>query len=152
MPHCTSTVPLCTHGSRKTKGTDISYHRFPNRPLRSVWLRNLRRDNPRERTNTYGCSAHFTPDHFEPNKELIPRFKKRKMIKPSAVPTVFAFPKNRAIKVCILLSELLYYMSFTNKQSYLPFRTKCIHNPVQVLLISGIRILFLIFIYRILQI
>ena len=118
MPHCT--VPLCTNGSRKTKGTDISYHRLPNGPLRSVWLRNLRREIPRERANTYVCGAHFTPDCFQPNIELIPGFKKRKMLKPSAVPTIFAFPtkakenktrssslrqiRNRAIKVCRPLS------------------------------------------------
>ena len=90
MPPCT--VPLCTNGSRKTKETGISYHRLPNGPLTSVWLRNLRRENPRERANAYVCSAHFTPDCFEPNIELIPGFKKRKMLKPSAVPIIFAFP------------------------------------------------------------
>lgn len=90
MPHCT--VPLCTNGSRKTKGTDITYHRLPNGPMKSVWLRNLRRDNPRERGNTYVCSAHFTPDCFEPATEIIPGFKKRKTLKPSATPTIFAFP------------------------------------------------------------
>ena len=63
MPHCT--LPLCTNGSRKTKEMDISYHRLPNGPLRSVWLRNLHQENPRERANTYVCSAHFTPDCFD---------------------------------------------------------------------------------------
>jgi hypothetical protein len=81
MPHCT--VPLCTNGSRKTKGTDISYHRLPNGPLRSVWLHNLRLENPRERVNTYVCSTHFAPDCFELNAEVIPGFKKRKTLKPS---------------------------------------------------------------------
>lgn len=88
MPHCTA--PLCTNGSRKTKGTDITYHRLPNGPMKSV--RNLRRENPRERGNTYVCSAHFTPDCFELAIEIIPGFKKRKMLKPSATPTIFAFP------------------------------------------------------------
>ena len=36
MPHCM--VPMCTNGWRKTKGTDISYHRLPSGPLKSVWL------------------------------------------------------------------------------------------------------------------
>ena len=90
MPHCT--VPLCTNGSPKTKGSDISYHRLPNGPLKSVWLRNIRRENPRQRVNTFVCSAHFTPDCFQPSVELIPRYKKPKKLKPSAVPTLFAFP------------------------------------------------------------
>ena len=45
-----------------------------------------------ERGNTYVCSVHFTWDCFEPTMEIIPGFKKRKMLKPSAVPTIFAFP------------------------------------------------------------
>ena len=52
----------------------------------------MRRENPCVRFNTYVCSAHFTPDCFESAKEIIPGFKKRKMLKPSAVPTIFAFP------------------------------------------------------------
>lgn len=90
MPHCT--VHLCTNGSRKAQGTDISYHRLPNWPLKNVWLRNIRRENPCVRFNSYVCSAYLTPDCFEPAKEIIPGFKKWKMLKPSAVPTIFAFP------------------------------------------------------------
>jgi hypothetical protein len=90
MPHCA--VPLCTNGSRKTKGTDISYHRLPTGPLKDVWLRNLRRANLRDRGYTYVCSAHFTPDCFERNTGLIPGYKKRKMLKSEAVPTIFSFP------------------------------------------------------------
>ena len=70
----------------------VSYHRLPKGSLRSVWQRNLRRQSPPSRGNTYVCSAHFTPDCFERNIELIPGFKKRKMLKPSEVPTIFPFP------------------------------------------------------------
>ena len=90
MPHCA--VPLCTNGRRKTKGSDISYHRLPSGPLRDVWLRNLRRANLRDHGYTYVCSTHFTPDCFETNTGLIPGFKKRKILKPQAVPTIFSFP------------------------------------------------------------
>ena len=101
----------------------LSY-RLSNGPLRSVWLRNLRRENPRERANTYVCSAHFAPDCFEPTAEVIPGFKKRKTLKPSAVPTMFAFTtkgnenktrlssvkqiRNRTRKVWRFLSHILY--------------------------------------------
>ena len=40
-------VPLCTNGWRKYKETDITYHRLPTGPLKTIWLRNIRRDNPR---------------------------------------------------------------------------------------------------------
>ena len=33
--HCA--VPLCTNGSRKTRGMDISCHRLLNGPLKDVW-------------------------------------------------------------------------------------------------------------------
>ena len=45
MPHCM--VPLCTNGWRKNKERDITYHRLPTGPLKTIWLRNIRRDNPR---------------------------------------------------------------------------------------------------------
>ena len=71
---------------------DISYHRLPNGPLKDIWLRNIRRENPRDRGYTYVCSAHFTPDCFEANTGLIPGFKK-----PTAVPTVFSFPTKYSV-------------------------------------------------------
>ena len=39
MPHCT--VPMRSNGWRKTKGTDLTYHKL-SRPL--ILLRNIRRD------------------------------------------------------------------------------------------------------------
>ena len=95
MPHCA--VLLCANGSRKTRGMDISYHRLPNGPLKDIWLRNIRQENPRDRGYTYVYSAHFTPDCFEANTGLIPGFKKRKMLKPTAVPTVFSFPTKYSV-------------------------------------------------------
>ena len=89
MPHCA--VPLYTNGSRNTKGMNISYHRLPNGPLRDIWVRNLRRENLRDRGYSYVYSAHFTPDCSGANTGLIPAFKKRKMLRPTAVPTVFSF-------------------------------------------------------------
>ena len=88
MPHCS--VPLRKNYSQKTKGTGISYHRLPNGPL-SVWLRNIRRENPGPRAHTFVCSAHFTEDCFQPGVETIPGFKKVKMLISSAIPTIFKF-------------------------------------------------------------
>ena len=89
MPHCS--VPLCKNYSQKTKGTRISYHRLPNGPLKSVWLRNIRRENPRPRAHTFVCSTHFTEDCFQPGVEIIPGFKKAKTLLSSAIPTIFKF-------------------------------------------------------------
>ena len=46
MPHCM--VPNCSNGWRKTKGTNITYHRVPNNHMKNVWLQKIRRDNPRK--------------------------------------------------------------------------------------------------------
>ena len=89
MSHCS--VPLCKNHSQKTKETGISYHRLPNGPLKSIWLRNIRRENPCPRTLTFVCSAHFKEDCFQPGVEIIPGFKKVKTQISSAIPTIFKF-------------------------------------------------------------
>ena len=70
MPYCM--VPGCTNCSKKTKGSDISYHRLPNdQQMRRTWLRRVRRDNLPKANSCYVCSVHFTPDCFEGSlKEL----------------------------------------------------------------------------------
>ena len=91
MPHCI--VPFCTNSYRKTKGTKISYHRLPVGPLRSIWLRNIRRKNLRSKGHSFVCSEHFSPDCYEDEREVIPGFsKKGRKLKPRSVPTIFPFP------------------------------------------------------------
>ena len=87
MPHCS--VPLCENYSQKTKGTGINYHRLPNGSLKSVWLRNIRRENPPPPAQSFVCSAHFTDDCFQPGVAIIPGFKKFKTLMSSAIPTIF---------------------------------------------------------------
>ena len=90
MPHCM--VPFCTNGYRKTKGTKISYHRLPVGPLRNIWLRNIRRENPRSQGHSFVCSEHFSPDCYENEKEVILGFSnKGRKLKRSSVPTIFPF-------------------------------------------------------------
>ena len=90
MPYCM--VPSCTNFSKKTKGSDISYHRFPNdQQMRRTWLRWIRRENLSKANSCYACSAHFTPDCFEgPLKELF-GMKGKKTLKPGSVPSIFPF-------------------------------------------------------------
>ena len=59
-------VPGCTNCSKKTKGSDISYHRLPNdQHIRRAWLGRVRRENLPNANSCYVCSVHFTPDCFE---------------------------------------------------------------------------------------
>ena len=90
MPHCM--VPKCTNGWRKTKGSGITYHRVPSGPLKHTWLRNIKRENLCKLNNSFVCSVHFTPDCFIPAKEICGRIKP-KMLKPTAVPTLFEYAK-----------------------------------------------------------
>ena len=76
---------------KRLKGQGISYHRLPNGPLKSVWLRNIHRENPRPLAHTFVCSAHLTEDCFQPGVEIIPGFKKVKTLISSAIPTIFKF-------------------------------------------------------------
>ncbi|XP_046863134.1 peroxynitrite isomerase THAP4-like [Xenia sp. Carnegie-2017] len=89
MPHCM--VPNCTNGSRKTKGSDVSYHRLPNDPtMQKIWLARVRRDNIPKPNSCYVCSDHFTPDCFSTSLKEIFGMKSKK-IEPSSVPSTFPF-------------------------------------------------------------
>ena len=92
MPYCM--VPMRTNGWRKTKGKGITYHRLSNGTLKSVWLRNIRRDNPHRPSNSFVCSAHFTVDCFYPATEICGH-KTSKKLKRTAVSKLFSFPTTR---------------------------------------------------------
>ena len=62
MPHCM--VLNCSNGWRKTKGTNITYHRVPSKHMKNVWLQKIRRDNARDVKHSFVCSEHFTPDSY----------------------------------------------------------------------------------------
>ena len=83
MPHCM--VPNCPNGWRKTKGTNITYHRVPNNHMKNVWLQKIRRDNP----------IHFTRDSYVTSlAETLCGHKGRRILKPDAVPTIFKHSEN----------------------------------------------------------
>lgn len=90
MPYCM--VPSCTNCSKKTKGSDISYHRLPNdQQMRRTWLRRIRRMNLPKANSCYVCSAHFTPDCFEGSLKELFGMKTKKTLKPGSVPSIFPF-------------------------------------------------------------
>ena len=83
-------VPGCTNGSKKTKGTNISYHRLPKeKKLKKTWLSKISRQNPRSGNSCYVCSAHFTNDCFETSFKYLCGQKIKNALKPGAIPTIF---------------------------------------------------------------
>ena len=85
-------VPGCTNCSKKTKGSDISYHRLPNDQLiRRTWLRRVRCENLPKPNSCYVCSAYFTPDSFEGSLKEMFGMKGKKALKPGSVPSIFPF-------------------------------------------------------------
>ena len=85
-------LPGCTNCSKKTKGSDISYHRLPNdQQMRRTWLRRVHHDNLPKANSCYVCSAHFTPDCFEGSLKELFGMKGKKALKPGSVPSIFPF-------------------------------------------------------------
>ena len=82
-------VPQCSNGSRKTKITDITYRRLPAGSMKSTWLRNIKRDNPRKPEHSFVCSVHFRTRMFRASDGNM-RPQKLKTLKSS---TLFAFTK-----------------------------------------------------------
>ena len=94
MPYCM--VPGCTNCSKKTKGSEISYHRLPNdQYIRKMWLGRIRRDNLPKPNSCYVCSAHFMPDCFEGSLKDLFGMKAKKALKPGSVPSIFPFLKRK---------------------------------------------------------
>ena len=75
----------------------ISFHTLPlnNPDLLKKWLAKLRLENPPIRKSSRLCSEHFEKDCFERDlrAELMPDVKRRRILKPDAVPTIFAHVK-----------------------------------------------------------
>lgn len=75
----------------------ISFHTLPlnNPDLLKKWLAKLRLENPPIRKSSRLCSEHFEKDCFERGlrAELMPDVKQRRILKPDAVPTIFAHVK-----------------------------------------------------------
>ena len=83
-------VPGCTNGSRKTKGTNISFHRLPKEEkICKLWIAKTRRKNPPKRESAYVCSKHFKEDCFEHSLKHLCGQQTKNKLKPGSVPTIF---------------------------------------------------------------
>lgn len=88
MPGCA--VTGCLSYSRKTKGTDVSYHSFPKDiNMQKVWVTKCRRKDSFSISTATVCSLHFTADDYvrDLRAELL-HLPPRKILKPEAVPSV----------------------------------------------------------------
>ena len=118
MPHCM--VPNCSNGWRKTKGTNITYHREPNNHMKNVWLQKIRRDNPREVKHFFVCSEHFTRDSYVTSlAETLCGHKGRRILKPDAVPTIFKHYENTPKPKPRLSSERRSHTRTRNEVNYI---------------------------------
>ena len=94
MPHCM--VPGCTNGSRKTRDSNVSYHRLPSdKQMQKTWLARVRRDNIPKPNSCYVCSAHFTGDCFETSLKETFNISTKKTLKPGSIPSIFSFSHDR---------------------------------------------------------
>ena len=94
----------CTNYSTKTKDLEvaISYHKIPAEPtLQKAWLGRLRRKDLPPLKYCYVCSEHFEADCFE--KDLVEKLtgeKRRKRLKPDAVPSIFSSSSVKRPREC----------------------------------------------------
>ena len=96
MPDCM--VPDCVNGSRKTKGSGISYHRLPNeQKIQQQRLARIRGENPPKDNSCYVCSDHFTSDCFQTSYKDMFCLGNKHYLNPDAIPSVF--PHSSQVKV-----------------------------------------------------
>ncbi|KAL1488843.1 hypothetical protein ABEB36_014638 [Hypothenemus hampei] len=88
MPSCA--IFGCNNYTRKTKGTDIKYFRFPrDTDMQQKWIRACeRKDEFKIKNSNYVCSIHFAADDFElPLQELCNyTVENTRILKSTAVP------------------------------------------------------------------
>ncbi|XP_046558614.1 uncharacterized protein LOC124267684 isoform X4 [Haliotis rubra] len=76
----------------------VSFHRLPlsQTALLEQWLLLMRLENPHVTQHARVCSDHFSPDCYLPDRRLdlgMGGGKRRRLLKPNAVPTLFNFHK-----------------------------------------------------------
>ncbi|CAN7939734.1 unnamed protein product, partial [Ixodes hexagonus] len=97
MPvHCY--VPLCKQSKiKESNGNKVSFHRFPKDAIvYKKWIISIRRDEGPEfqvRKSTKLCSKHFHESDFIPSV-----VSGRKLLRDTAVPSVFSFSKEKTVR------------------------------------------------------
>lgn len=75
----------------------VSFHRLPlnQAALLEQWLVSMRLENPHVTQHARVCSDHFSPGCYLPDKKLDLGMggKRKRLLKPNAVPTLFDFHK-----------------------------------------------------------
>ena len=89
-------------GCSNVSSGNISLFKFPNDPaLRRQWEKQVQRTRAEWKAteHSYLCSEHFTSDCFEADTAIAATFgiKKRKRLKPNAIPTIFVRAESRPL-------------------------------------------------------
>ena len=89
-------VPLCQN--RSVNDPSLSFHCFPNdrtrTDVRKTWIVAIRRDEGRNfkvTRNTKVCSAHFVPEDFKTSAYTTLPGHSRRILLPTAVPSIFSW-------------------------------------------------------------
>lgn len=87
------TVAICNNSCEKTKGTGISYHRFPkDRELRRIWVQKCYRLGEWDPKNLHICSVHFKAEDYQRNlKAELLGLPARKILKPTGTYLIIVF-------------------------------------------------------------
>ncbi|XP_049807075.1 THAP domain-containing protein 2-like [Schistocerca nitens] len=88
MPNCA--VAVCENYNQKTKGSSISYHKFPKDPETCArWVQLCRKSDSINIKNATICSVHFKEDDYlrDLQAELM-KLPPKKILKPTAVPSL----------------------------------------------------------------
>ena len=97
MPYCAAVT--CESGTGRKNVEKYQFFQLPDpvkfKGLRTQWLQRLGRDfTPTEHTRV--CAKHFKPSDFVPENENVDtegKPKKKKKLKPSAIPSLFLRPE-----------------------------------------------------------
>ena len=101
MPGCIA--PQCSSFHSKSGCEDLSWHTFPNEPVKlKQWLAAIRRENFTVTSTTRICYLHFKDSDYEAGPMVLcdwtdRKRKRRRVLQLSAVPSVFPFPHNRPV-------------------------------------------------------
>jgi hypothetical protein len=98
-------VATCHNHSQKTKGQQISYHRFPKKKsLQKAWIIRCKRADEINVNNERVCSAHFGAEDFERDlRSVLLGLPIKNRLKDDAVPsyilTVAAMNRQRQLQL-----------------------------------------------------
>ncbi|XP_033121206.1 uncharacterized protein LOC117120299 [Anneissia japonica] len=89
MPLLCSAHGCKYHNEHVAKEKGVTFHRFPHSDANRlwIWVVNMKMGKWMPKARSLICSRHFTKDCFEKSQQKV-------RLKPTAIPTIFTFPKD----------------------------------------------------------